>query len=255
MDDQWVALEERALNAWPSLKQQVYDGWLLRFARGYTRRANSVVPLYAGRLDLRDKIEICRQTYARHSLPTVFKVWSSSQGDALDAVLHDRRFVREAETAVQTCALDTLCTQIQVDTARAPVRIDTELSEEFFAAFVELNGVAAVDFESLRSILQCVSPPVAYVSLCADDGRIVSCGMGVVEGGDVGIFSLVTARDVRNRGLAQQLIGHIARWAHGQGAERAYLQVMAENEPAWALYRKLGFVERYRYWYRIGPRC
>jgi N-acetylglutamate synthase len=248
MDDEWVALEERSLNAWPSLKQQVYDGWLLRFAQGYTRRANSVVPLYAGRLDLQDKVEVCRQHYARQSLPIVFKLWSSRQGDALDRVLQERNFAREAETAVKTCDVQTLCAL----PAHAHARVDFACTAAWFDAFVELNGVAATDCKKLRSILKQVSPPIAYVSL-SDEGRIVSCGMGIAEGRDVGIFSLVTARNLRNRGLGQQLIGHIARWASGEGSERAYLQVMAENVPAWGLYRKLGFVERYRYWYRVGP--
>jgi len=43
------SVEERSLNAWPSLHQMLYDGWVLRFSNGYTRRANSVSPIYRGR--------------------------------------------------------------------------------------------------------------------------------------------------------------------------------------------------------------
>ena len=153
----------------------------------------------------------------------------------MDRVLQERNFAREAETAVKTCDVQTLCAL----PAHAHARVDFACTAAWFDAFVELNGVAATDCKKLRSILKQVSPPVAYVSL-SDEGRIVSCGMGIAEGRDVGIFSLVTARNLRNRGLGQQLIGHIARWASGEGSERAYLQVMAENVPAWGAVSQIG---------------
>ncbi len=47
-----LALESRLINAWPSFDYQVYDGWLLRLAKGYSKRANSASPLMPGaRLD------------------------------------------------------------------------------------------------------------------------------------------------------------------------------------------------------------
>ena len=39
-------LEEVAMNAWPSLQQMLFDGWIVRLAQGYTKRANSVNPLF-----------------------------------------------------------------------------------------------------------------------------------------------------------------------------------------------------------------
>jgi len=41
-----------ALTTWPALQQRLYDGWVVRFARGHTRRANSVNPLYPSYHDL-----------------------------------------------------------------------------------------------------------------------------------------------------------------------------------------------------------
>ena len=43
-----LGLESRLMNAWPSFDYQVYDGWILRLAGGYTKRANSATPLLPG---------------------------------------------------------------------------------------------------------------------------------------------------------------------------------------------------------------
>ena len=41
-------LESRLINAWPSFDYQTYDGWMVRFAGGYSKRANSATPLVQG---------------------------------------------------------------------------------------------------------------------------------------------------------------------------------------------------------------
>ena len=38
-------IEETCFNAFPSLKQVMHGGWLMRFSEGLSRRANSVNPL------------------------------------------------------------------------------------------------------------------------------------------------------------------------------------------------------------------
>ena len=47
-----LTIEELSLSAWPPLQTMVLDGWVLRFAEGYTKRPNSVNPLYASTLGL-----------------------------------------------------------------------------------------------------------------------------------------------------------------------------------------------------------
>ena len=56
-------LEELALNAWTSIQTVVYDGWLIRFSNGYTKRANSVNPIYESTGDLDRKIAYCENLF------------------------------------------------------------------------------------------------------------------------------------------------------------------------------------------------
>src|SRR5215218_6901394 len=98
-------LEELSINAWPSLDMIVYDGWLLRFANGYSRRANSVNPLYPSMLDVNEKISCCEQIYEGRGLPIVFKLTDAAQPDGLGAALARRGYVEEARTSVQTLSL------------------------------------------------------------------------------------------------------------------------------------------------------
>jgi hypothetical protein len=67
-------LEELSFNAHPSLQTQYYDGWVLRFANGYSSRANSVNAIYPSTIDLKEKIEECEKRYFKHDLPCIFKV-------------------------------------------------------------------------------------------------------------------------------------------------------------------------------------
>ena len=79
----------------------LYDGWVLRFAGGYTRRANSVNPLYAGHFDFDEKIAACEQSYQAQGLPVVFKLTPANEASRLDVLLAARGYRSEAGTSVQ----------------------------------------------------------------------------------------------------------------------------------------------------------
>ena len=94
-------IEELALNAWPSLQTLLLDGWVVRFANGYTRRANSVNPLYASEQDTDAKLRACEQLYRDRGLKVVFKMTAASQPDGLDAFLAAQGYEIDAPTSVQ----------------------------------------------------------------------------------------------------------------------------------------------------------
>ena len=72
MHDQIRQLEECALGAWPATGTIYHDGWVLRFAGGYTRRANSVQPLYPAALALDVTVAPAEGAYGRVLQARVF---------------------------------------------------------------------------------------------------------------------------------------------------------------------------------------
>ena len=54
----------------------------------------------------------------------------------------------------------------------------------------------------------------------------------------------------RGGGHGRRIVLAALKWARLRGAREAWLQVEADNGPATALYRSIGFREAYRYHYR-----
>ena len=67
-------IEDKSLNAWPSHKMELYDGWILRFSYFYTHRTNSVEQFGTSTLPWREKIPYCEQVYKRLGTPAIFKI-------------------------------------------------------------------------------------------------------------------------------------------------------------------------------------
>jgi N-acetylglutamate synthase len=83
-------LEELALTTWPASQQWLYDGWVVRFANGHTRRANSVNPLYPACQDAAGKIAQCEQWYGERNLPTVFRLNRHTAPSGIERLLDAR---------------------------------------------------------------------------------------------------------------------------------------------------------------------
>ena len=239
-------IEEASLNAWPALQQVLFDGWVLRFARGYTKRANSVNPLYGSSLDLDEKIDVCERLYAEKGLPTVFRLTPFSSPVTLDQVLEGRGYRRLDPTLVQYLDLRN-CTIRPAPSGE----LRTERFNDWMDLFCRLSETPAAKHQTHREILEAIPGRRFLVSL-VDGGLPIACGLGVLENRHFGLFDLITDPQHRNKGYGTQLVAGLLRWAQERGASHAYLQVMTLNQPARHLYAKFGFEEAYSYWYRIS---
>ena len=238
-------IEECSLNALPSLQTIVYDGWLLRFAEGYTRRANSVNPLYPSTLDLDDKIACCEALYGARDLPVVFKLTSAAEPRDLDLALARSGYAREATTSVQTLDLRA----DPLSHLEAGVTLATEVSDRWLEDFVRLSQIDPTRLPLIRQILGALTSQVCFASLREGD-QALSVGLGVLERGYLGLFDIATLEGKRRQGYGTRVVRALTGWGQARQAHTAYLQVMRENAPALALYAKLGFAEVYTYWYR-----
>ena len=93
-------IEEVSLNSWPALQQVLFDGRILRFSDGYTKRANSVNPIYASSLGVNEKIDLCEKYYADKGLLSVFRLTPFSSPTDLDQALESRGYQRADPTFV-----------------------------------------------------------------------------------------------------------------------------------------------------------
>lgn len=66
-------IEDLSLNAWPSHKILIYDGWIIRFSCFYTHRTNCVDKSALPRLRLSDKIAYCEEVYAKMEYTCYFQ--------------------------------------------------------------------------------------------------------------------------------------------------------------------------------------
>ncbi len=237
-------LEERGLSAWPALRTAVLDGWVLRFSNGYTRRANSVNPLYPGAMPLGPKIAACEEMFERQGLECVFKLCAASLPEGLDAALEARGYRREAETAVECIDL-----KAGVFPAGEPVEFRDELDTRWVDAVARMNRQTPAQRAASQAILSGIVPDHRFAS-ALEDGSLVGLGLGVLDRGWLGLFDILVDPARRRRGIGRRIVLGLLDWGRREGAHHAYLQVGLDNEPARRMYAGMGFAERYRYWYR-----
>lgn len=241
-------LEEISMNAWASPYQTMYDGWVLRYANGYTRRANSVIPLYPSNVPLNEKIQRCERFYEQRALPTYFKVTNASYPQELDGVLAEHGYAVIAQTSVHALDLTRKALSHQLDTPNIDVR--SYPSPIWIETFCFMNKVRPMYHQLVRQMFaDHLLQPANFIMLWEGKTPIATAVI-VIERGFAGIFDVIVHPQMRGRGVGRQLMEYVL-WLSGEsGAHTAYLQVTLSNPTARALYESLGFREAYQYWYR-----
>jgi N-acetylglutamate synthase len=238
MEETIRTLEQRAFAAWPALQTQHHDGWVLRFADGYTKRANSANALDASRQTPDALVAHVEAIYAAHGLPPIFRITPLAD-PAIDAALADRHYRQEDHSLVMAAPTDARRQAFDIQAASTP-------HAGWLDAFVATAEAAPQTRAKLAAVLDAIVPQTTFVRIGS-----AAFGMGVAQDGYVGIFEILSASGQRRQGYARRLVEHLMAWGAGVGAHTAYLQVVANNAPAIALYRSLGFVPVYGYHYRM----
>ena len=242
-------LEELQTNAFPALQTVMYDGWSVRFGGGFTYRVNCANPMYPETLPAREKVEYVEELYRASGLGMcILKMHDGMEAGQLAAcqrVLDEKGYATEREGNIFLCNLKEF--ERKPNTA---VRVDSAMSDAWLDGFLTMNGTAPAQRSAAMKMLRNIHYPIAAASV-VENGKMVACGLGVMERGHVGLFDIYVDSNCRRRGLGGDICTAIMNFGKDNGCDAAYLQVLADNTGARALYRMLGYTENYKYWFRI----
>ncbi len=241
-----IHLEELSMNALPALQTLLYDGWVIRMSDGYTKRANSVNPVYHTQGDVGLKMAYCEDLFQRNNLRPTYKITPFVTPDNLDALLEARGYRSVDSTSVQTMPLET----IPAPDIRS-VTYEQVYSPVWLAQYCEFGGIGVDNRVTYARMLKSLVPKALYATLY-HDGEPVGCGLAVIENGYMGLYDIIIAQQHRGCGYGRQLMLNLLHAGIKQGARCAYLQVVLANTTAMRLYASLGFKEAYRYHYRVS---
>lgn len=243
-------LEELSMNAWPALQNVHYDGWVIRFSNRYTKRANSVYPLYKSRLDLKDKLAYCEAFYNKKEMPTTFKIHDGEALHELDIYLEDQGY--HVVDPTDMLMMDLANYEVPEDLS---YRVGYGYTDEAARALATTIGADGEDERSLvvretmSSMMGQILPENFYVFVEVD-GEVIGSGNGVVELDYLGIYNVCVNEAYRGKGYGRKIMDAIIKEGLGIGAKKSYLQVVCQNEVAMNMYLDMGYEKQYRYWYR-----
>lgn len=247
----WPA-EEAAINGFPPLRQVVLGDWLLRFSGGVRRTANSVTPMREPQGDLDEVIATAESLYRAQNQPTIFRI-PSFIDPAIDSRLAARGYTEEGESCIIEGPLDPIIAAAGPFGSADGVCLDDRPTDDWFAAMARLQGQTPEFHNGYREIVSGVVLPAAFVSL-AIDSAAVALAYGIIHRRMLCFESVVTDAQHRRKGYSRRVLATLSRWAKGEGATTATLQVEADNMPGRTLYHSIGMAtELHRYHYRRAP--
>jgi len=237
-------LEAAALKGWPTLREISDGAWLTRLAEGHTGRANSLNMLDpADGADARRRLDASVAAFRAQNLPPLLRA----------TPLTPPEVVREAEAAgwrergpciVMELDLDGM--QVDLAAARPP---EERASDYWLRNMAAFTGIGAARRQAIGRKLDRLAAGAGFFLLIDRLGTPVATAMAARDGDVVGLFEVGVEASQRRRGHGERIMSEALGWAKARGARTAFLQVTAPNAGAIALYRRLGFVERYAYRY------
>ncbi|MFI9030191.1 GNAT family N-acetyltransferase [Streptomyces sp. NPDC053560] len=239
-------LTEVAARGWPAVETERLGEWTLRASAGFSRRANSALPVGDPGAPLDAALDRVRDWYAARGLPPYVVVSTGAAGsdEVLAAELERRGWTAEGHAVVRVGALAPLA-DTDADTGR--VRLSREPDDGWTALY---HRSAEAPPEAVKVL---AGGPSVWFATVPGEGGPAAIGRVVIDGRWAGFAALEVAPAHRRQGLATLVMAALAQRALEEGASAAYLQVETDNDAARALYDGLGFTDHHHYHYRRAP--
>lgn len=232
---------------WVPAVTEVVDGWRLGLSDGFTRRANSVLPL-GGPPDLAATLDRVEERYAAAGLPAVVRLCSAAP-PGLAAELDARGY---AEVAVTDVLVRDLVVAPPPHPHAPPdvrLRVHDRPDDAWLEGWLGVKAASTpVDRGTARRVLE--GSTALYLTATDRDGGVLAVLRVALAEGWAGLSCLVVAPHARRRGLGRLLTRAGLRSAADRGARHAFLQVEVANRGAADLYAAEGFLPAERYAYR-----
>lgn len=242
-----ASYEELALvssRAWRPVESERLGEWELRAAAGFTRRANSVLPLGDPGLPLDEALAAVRRWYGARGLPAYVQTATGAEGtqELLCAELERRGWVREVSAELWTGALAPVADRAE----GAGVELSRTADEAWLSRY-QRKGVSEVALKVLGS------GPSVWFATVPGEGSPAAIGRCVVDGRWASFAAVEVDPALRRRGLATTVMAALARRALDEGASAAWLQVEQDNTGARGLYTGMGFAAHHAYHHYREP--
>lgn len=238
--------------AWRPVESERLGEWELRAASGFTRRANSVLPLGDPGLPLPAALDAVRRWYADRGLPAYVQTATGAEGtqELLCAELERLGWTREVSAELWIGALAPVADRDE----GAGVVLSREADDAWLTRY-QRKGVSEVALKVLGGGSPRAGeagsgggPSVWFATVPAEAGGApAAIGRCVVDGRWAGFAAVEVDPALRRQGLATRVMAALARRALDEGASAAWLQVEADNAAARGLYAGMGFAAHHAY--------
>ncbi|MGW9249265.1 GNAT family N-acetyltransferase [Streptomyces badius] len=227
--------------AWQPVENETLGDWRLRAAGGFTRRANSALPLGDPGLPLGEALGRVRRWYEERGLPAYVQTATGAEGtqELLCAELEGHGWRREVSAEVRIAALAPVGDR---EAEVSAVRLTREPDAAWLARYQRFSTPGPHVLRVLGS-----GPSVWFATVPGSGDAPDAIGRCVVDGRWAGFMAVEVAPEQRRRGLATAVMAALAGRALDEGASAAWLQVEEDNEGARALYDGMGFAGHHRY--------
>ncbi len=242
-------LEEVSGRIWPAPDEEWLGRWWLRSAGGFTARAGAVRPLGDPGRPLDDALAYVVAWYASRGLPAMIRVVSGSN---LGAELDRRGWGGATQCVVQTATVARLARLLggRALSGPSPVVHTAAVPPSSWLQRYHGGSITPVALQVLTGASEVVFATIETGDATA---AAVAIGRAAVEPPWVGFAAIEVDPQLRRQGHARAVMVTLTEWAASRGAVRAWLEVLADNHAALALYASLGFTDHHRYSYRTPP--